>query len=667
MRLNSPLASPVRHFAGYPRYDSPNAARLPKLRRALNMRASSIWSPKAAANQCRGRRHSVPSSFHEYLASLFVARCQDLKIPYLPEQEQRFQQACQHKLKDRRFDMRDAGLGPSSAAIIGQILNETTDFAYVYLAKNSLGDRGSVELVHLLRQNRSVVHLDLSSNDLSPDGCKALLEVLVSHDSLTSLSLASREGCNRNRLGSLGATAVSKYLQNTSMLTHLNLAGTGLGPEGLQRLADGLATSCSLLALNLASNQLTEQVGAFVEALGRTRIADLNLAQNKLGSSGAECLAMSLRGITRLVKLDLSANQVGPKGAHLLFEALEANTTLQHLSLEGNNFSRGLSNAFYQCLRGSQTLKTLNVSGCRLAGQSMSLLGAGLRDNGVLLNLVLTHNSLQNADAAELAAGLARNRSLKSLNLSHNRIKVNFIQDEGVAVLCASLASHPAINKLVLTNNKVKADGGEALLQLVKRNTGLLLVKIDGTIASVQFAERIHKVCQTHEGVQTLRQIPIRKGTHKKLRRAVQDYKQVQSELNRQQSLHKCQSVKLTRQIRDFEAAKVVEAKKLRELTLTLGGLKAKHASLDNCLAELDLKQEVKARQTLTAQFAAKKQEVADRLTQATFLLKQAEKEKASCKQEYTLKRMGLQQVEAQLRDELEEAQRAHSQAQLAQ
>jgi len=95
-------------------------------------------------------------------------------------------------------------------------------------------------------------------------------------------------------------------------LSHLNLSGCEIGPEGVQRLVSVLG-----------------QCGALVH---------LDLSYNNMGSEGATNLAGVLGKFTVLAHLDLSYNYLQPEGAESLAGVLGQCTALTHLDLSYSNF-----------------------------------------------------------------------------------------------------------------------------------------------------------------------------------------------------------------------------------------------------------------------------------------------------------------------------------------
>lgn len=137
-----------------------------------------------------------------HLDALYEAKCKDLQIRPTKDQERRFFEFCQKTIFDRKILMREQGLGPASAAVLGKIVAGNDLFSYLDVGRNNLGNLGLQALMHRgIRQNCSLIHLDIGSNDVTCDGAIMLFKSIESHPTLTSLVLANHDRLHRNRLG----------------------------------------------------------------------------------------------------------------------------------------------------------------------------------------------------------------------------------------------------------------------------------------------------------------------------------------------------------------------------------------------------------------------------------------------------------------------------------
>ena len=80
------------------------------------------------------------------LREIYAAKCKDLLIPKLVDQERRFFEFCYKNLKDRKFSLKDHGIGPCAGKIISQVLRNNPYFAFLVLARNTIRDEGIIEM-----------------------------------------------------------------------------------------------------------------------------------------------------------------------------------------------------------------------------------------------------------------------------------------------------------------------------------------------------------------------------------------------------------------------------------------------------------------------------------------------------------------------------------------
>ena len=87
-------------------------------------------------------------------------------------------------------------------------------------------------------------------------------------------------------------------------MTILNVEGNSLGPDGFLNVVKGLEYNRSLLSLNLSGNDLgPDSFEIIMNALHKSNVVELGMANNKLGTAGCESIHNVLSnelGICRL-------------------------------------------------------------------------------------------------------------------------------------------------------------------------------------------------------------------------------------------------------------------------------------------------------------------------------------------------------------------------------
>ena len=413
------------------------------------------------------------------IKEIYSAKCKDLCIPVISDQEKRFLNYCIKNFKSRKFQMKETGVGLCCGEVIGEVLRNNSSFSSLCLGKNLLKDAGATRLVKSLQKSLSLVHLDISSNELTPEGSEQILELLENHLSITSIDMSSHQGLHRNRLAAAGSAAVGRLLQNNSILYMLNIAGTGIGAAGLDSITSGLKNNTSLGVLNLSNNLLGgKALERLADTLADTNLHELNISWNKIGNEGCEHLGLLISGgcggYCTLTKLDISGNEITEAGISKLFAALRVNSTLQQLNLKRNNFSAGLSENFLQFLQENNTVEWLNIAHCAINCEGLAGFVAGLGKNTGVRNLMLYHNAIRDTGAELIARGLAKNVVLRQLDLSSNKISTS-----GGLALARAIQTNESLQVLLLGNNALKDEAGQLFSEVCRYKRNILKLDLE--------------------------------------------------------------------------------------------------------------------------------------------------------------------------------------------
>jgi Ran GTPase-activating protein (RanGAP) involved in mRNA processing and transport len=460
----------------------------------------SVVRSKSALKDQIGKFYPLPSEERDILClsveeiqQIYLAKCDDLDIPYFPDQEKRFTNFCWLHFRNRRFDMSESGIGSKSAGVIGRILRNNTNFAYLNLGKNSIKDSGAIDLLQSLSRALHIVHLDLSSNDITPEGSKTVLKLLENSESIISLNISSQEGLHRNRLCKEGGKALSSFLEKN------NVSGTSLGPEGVGLLIKGLSNNLSLASLNLSYNAIgPKAIEKLAITIVATDIKELFLAGNKIGNEGCNYLSLMIsgayEGFCLATKLDISDNEINSEGLSTLLEAARISTQLKSFILKKNNFSGGLSANFLQFLTDNSSVEALDISYCKIKREGFSCMGEGLSRNKTLKLLNLSGNKLCNSCVEVLVSGLAKNKTLKLLDLSSNEIS-----NKGAKSMVKLIKGNETLEVLLLKDNSIKDTGGQALCDAMRFNNSIIKISIELNPLSLQYITNMEEHIKRNE------------------------------------------------------------------------------------------------------------------------------------------------------------------------
>ena len=519
------------------------------------------------------------------LSEVYKAKCADLNIPCLPEQEKKFLAYCSTSLKNRRLLMRSLMCGPKSGKAIGKLLSKSRDFAFVDLAKNTLGDKGVEWLCKYISKTNEVVHLDLSCNDISSQGAVCIFGNLKD-SCLVSLDLSSNEGLHRNRLGTQAAKAIKDFLASNALMQTLNLEGTSLGSQGISLVIKGLSSNTNLLSINLASNEISSGlVLELVRVLPTTSIMSLNLSQNSLKNEGAEYISKYIYGNFghfKLKKLSISKADISTQGFTRIFSALTYNPTLEYLSVSHNSFQRGLPSTFSPMLRNNYGLKVLKLGNCSISNREAFVFSEGLSSNRGLTQLDLENNFIEDEGAEKIAKGLRRNSKVKKLNLSGNRIR-----DKGGVALGNLLAVNRNLEEVHLKQNLIRDETGTVLMQSLRTNFSILVFDLDLNPISNRYLYFIKSYLERNRKKKHLTIVPKLKNQISTMQSEQKSMEIVQKKIRLKKKELKEGYSRLERQHERVNEVSQTEQLKTKEIVQQKETLQKKNHQLAESLAEL--------------------------------------------------------------------------------
>lgn len=423
--------------------------------------------------------------------NIYQAKCNDLNIPVLFDQEMRFVVVCEKSFKNRTLDLGDNGIGPLTAQLLGSIIKHNQNYSRLLLGKNALGDRGVKLLGNALLKNSSIVHVDISSNDINSDGAKYFLKSLINHPSIVSINMSSSEGLRRNRVGPTGAVPLKSLLQKNLSLSFLNLSRTALGPEGCNYIIDGLLNNKSLLSLDISNNSFNpKNIESLCSSIVTSKLIELNLSGNNLGASGCDYLQTMLCGGLGIAcfirKLDISFNEINCKGVAKLASGLKNNSGIKILNLEGNPLCGQSSTSLHVLIATNIAIEELNLNACQLGDEGVGKLNDALESNKTLKSLLLSNNQIDDEGAEIIAQGIVKNYALKYLDLGDNRIR-----RKGGISLANALRMNMTLKNINLTQNNIKDDAGQLFSELSRNKSNILRLGLDLNPISYKYLQDI--------------------------------------------------------------------------------------------------------------------------------------------------------------------------------
>ncbi len=152
-------------------------------------------------------------------------------------------------------------------------------------------------------------------------------------------------------------------LRYNDVITHINLAGNYIWPEGAKILSKDLEYNETVTNINLGESNIGyEGVKHLVKALKINNTVDeIDLEYNDIGDQGASILAEFLANNRTIKRLHLNDNNIG-EGTLQLFKALEINRTLTEITLGYNIFSREVAKKLLEILNDKNIVSKIMMS-----------------------------------------------------------------------------------------------------------------------------------------------------------------------------------------------------------------------------------------------------------------------------------------------------------------
>lgn len=264
----------------------------------------------------------------------------------------------------------------------------------------------------------------------------ALLAIEHSLDGVETLDVSV------NGLDSEAAKVLGRILSLTLSIKRLLVSDNKLGSSGVRSLVYKLPGS-RLTELNLENNQIGSHGAKYLRRTleRRNSLTELNLGRNYLGDKGACELAKCLRA-SKLIKIDLSHNRIGSGGVKSLVKAV-VHSCVSSLSLSGNMISAGLFRVVSRLIGSNGVIRVLDLSYISIGTLSVKCISNVLSKDSILESLYMRGVGLDDKGCEILSRALNINTSLTTLSLCHNHI-----ENKGIAYLADALRSNNTLHFL---------------------------------------------------------------------------------------------------------------------------------------------------------------------------------------------------------------------------
>ncbi|XP_072894820.1 NACHT, LRR and PYD domains-containing protein 3-like isoform X2 [Hemitrygon akajei] len=375
-------------------------------------------------------------------------------------------------LSINELDLRNCSVQCEGLLQLEPVLNKCQ---VLRLEGNNLGDSGVEILSKILTNSDSKIQtVGLDNNNLTDACTKHLMSAIIENPSLTELELGY------NSLGDPGAKQLFAALKSPECkIKEVRLKNNRLTSSCAEDLALTLRTNRSLTELDLGGNELGDSgVHLLCTSLmePECKIQTLRLNNNGLTASCAESLAEVFHRNNSLKELDLGHNELGDLGIKRLSSALrESDCPVQDLRVNDNGLTASCSEDLASALRTTPSLTRLEVGNNNLGDSGVKTLSTALKDpNCKMQKLCLSKNGLTADCARDLTSIVAANPTLTELDLDQNHLG-----DSGVEVLSEALRkSNCNVQELSLNDNSLTASAAEHLASALGNNPSLTALSL---------------------------------------------------------------------------------------------------------------------------------------------------------------------------------------------
>lgn len=196
---------------------------------------------------------------------------------------------------------------------------------HVSLANCQLDDGELEALSNTIVKDSQLTSLDLGGNNIHKSGGDVVARIVSKLPKLRALRL-----CGNNLLRA-GCERVVVECAKLQQLQRLDISGCHGGPKLCQTLVGALDGHCSLIYLNLASNDLSN-LNAFPKL---PKLRGLDLSSNRLRTDDVAALRVSL-GSSLLASIELNNNLINDEGATKLVELATELKSLRSIGVSFN-------------------------------------------------------------------------------------------------------------------------------------------------------------------------------------------------------------------------------------------------------------------------------------------------------------------------------------------
>ena len=353
---------------------------------------------------------------------------------------------------------------------IAEALKDNSALQKLDISDNLISDDGVIIISNCLQSNTKsrLIQLNLLKNYNTIKGLHKILEVKkvlqklcvsVVGMSQTGDEIPFSDNSTLHTLNVLEIDISPKYVaiivdvvKQSRALRELSFRGTGISDSNVEIVNDCLRNS-TLQVLEMPDNYISSEgmkkIVANIQNNGVLK--KLDFSENYINDNGIKAVSNYLQSQScKLQMLNLASNKITSTGARYIANAIEMNVTLQELDISYNDISDDGIEFISKRLRG---LKELHISHINISDSGIRSIKDCLLNNCTLCVLDLSNNNITNDWVKIIAQSFQDNKTLKILDISKNKI-----DDEGIKYI-----RNHTLEKLNLSSNHITDIGVEML------------------------------------------------------------------------------------------------------------------------------------------------------------------------------------------------------------
>ncbi|CDW80798.1 UNKNOWN [Stylonychia lemnae] len=493
--------------------------------------------------------------------ALYKAKCEDLVIPEVEDQYEKFKENCQLNSVNGKLKLHNFNLGPRAAKVIADIMVFLQIFRYI---DNFIGNEGLMAIADALQKQSHIIRIDVSTNNITQLGTDYLYSSLIRNNTLIDIDISSKEGRFRNRMTAKGVEALSQVILNNPFLQILNLSGNALKNEGIRALCQAIQESQykAIISLDIAENEISYLACEYLHnLLVDSNILRLNLKGNNIGNQGAEKLSQAFYfSRSKLIYINMASCGLKQLGMIKILDAIKYNYQVQTLILDDNFGGKGHSfNIMQSLMSQNRCLVQFSAQNCMLDDSFCIPLGDGLHNNTRLKSLNISHNQIGNEGAISIATALSfkgnntnnTTNCLQELIISHNDIG-----EAGGIELSKMIQSNKAILRFNLSYNKMGDQTGQDMIRAIGDNDKIEYLDLNKNQINCRYVEFIEEKCKRNIAENQKAIVPHFQKDLKNLQEVTSKYPQVQRRMARADKSNVKENLKYQQEQLRFEKYK---------------------------------------------------------------------------------------------------------------